>query len=98
MKELPAIPPAHPLPEPVTVWRICSRRHAESAFSGEGARRFGGRWNFPGAAMVYASDSLSLAALEMLVHADWQDLPEELVAVRAEAPPQLAAIRLGVQD
>jgi RES domain-containing protein len=47
--------------------------------------------------MVYASDSLSLAALEILVQADFHDLPEELIYVEAEIPPQTAAIRLGVE-
>jgi RES domain-containing protein len=26
-------------------WRLVSKEHASSAFSGEGARLFGGRWN-----------------------------------------------------
>lgn len=43
-------------------------RHAASAFDGEGARSYGGRWNQRGTAMVYTAGSLALAALEMLVH------------------------------
>lgn len=93
-----SIPQAYPLPQPITVWRICSRRHAGAAFSGEGARRFGGRWNFPGTAMVYASDSLSLAALEILVQAGLQDLPDELVYVKAEVPARSLATHLGAED
>lgn len=50
------------------VWRLVRVRHAIAAFSGEGAARFGGRWNSRGIRMVYASGSLSLAALETLVH------------------------------
>jgi RES domain-containing protein len=38
------------------------------AFSGEGARLYGGRWNSPGASVVYTSGSRALAALESLVH------------------------------
>jgi RES domain-containing protein len=49
-------------------WRIVRRSRSAEAFSGEGARRYGGRWNSPGLRIVYASDSLSLAALETLVH------------------------------
>lgn len=52
----------------VTAWRIVRRERAAEAFSGEGARIFGGRWNSPGTSLVYTSDSLSLAALETLVH------------------------------
>ena len=50
------------------VWRIVKAKHAVSAFSGEGAARNGGRWNSRGVPMVYASATISLAALETLVH------------------------------
>lgn len=52
----------------LTAWRIVLARHAAAAFTGEGARRFGGRWNSPGVAMVYGSATLALAALETLLH------------------------------
>lgn len=52
----------------MTAWRIVKRKHARTAFTGDGARRFGGRWNRPGTAVVYAAGFVSLAALEMLVH------------------------------
>jgi RES domain-containing protein len=51
-----------------TSWRIVKSRHASTAFDGEGARLYGGRWNSPGTRMVYTSGSLSLAVLEVLVH------------------------------
>jgi RES domain-containing protein len=49
-------------------WRIVKEKHAKTAFSGEGARVFEGRWNSAGVRMVYCSEHLSLAALEILVH------------------------------
>jgi RES domain-containing protein len=49
-------------------WRIVKEKHAKSAFSGEGARIFEGRWNSAGVRMVYCSENLALAALEILVH------------------------------
>ncbi len=52
----------------ITAWRIVKWKHAGSAFDGEGARLFGGRWNSVGTRMVYTSASRSLAALETLVH------------------------------
>lgn len=49
-------------------WRIVKETHAASAFDGEGAWRFGGRWNSQGTRVVYASGSKALATLENLVH------------------------------
>jgi len=51
----------------LTVWRLVTRRFADTAFSGEGARLYGGRWNRKGISMVYTAGSQSLAMLEMLV-------------------------------
>ncbi len=48
----------------VEAYRILKRRFVGVAFSGEGARRYGGRWNSPGVAVVYTSSSISLAILE----------------------------------
>ena len=53
------------------VWRITTARFARSAFSGEGARLYGGRWTPKGLPVVYTAANQSLAMLEMLV----QDQP-----------------------
>jgi RES domain-containing protein len=52
----------------IKAWRIVKWKHSGSAFDGEGARLYGGRWNSAGTRMVYTSASRSLAALETLVH------------------------------
>jgi RES domain-containing protein len=52
----------------VVGWRIVKAKHAKSAFSGEGARIFEGRWNSAGVRVVYCSENLALAALEIVVH------------------------------
>jgi len=57
----------------VTAWRIYKKRFANSAFTGEGARLYGGRWNSPGYAVIYLAESQALAALEMLVHLEAAD-------------------------
>jgi RES domain-containing protein len=49
-------------------FRIVRETYAATAFTGEGAALTGGRWNSPGARVVYTSASASLAALETLVH------------------------------
>lgn len=43
-------------------------RYASSAFDGEGAWRYGGRWNSPGVRVAYASETVALALLEVMVH------------------------------
>ena len=69
------------------VWRISSA--AWSELGGEGARLAGGRWNSPGTPVVYMSATLSLAALELFVHLDPEDDPNDLIAGSAEIPPTL---------
>lgn len=69
------------------VWRLA--RSVYPALDGEGARLSGGRWNGPGTPVVYTAGSLSLAALEQLVHLNPSRLPEDLVAYGVEIPDAL---------
>lgn len=71
----------------MVVWRLTLKKH--SAPDGEGARRYGGRWNTQGTPVVYTSGTLSLAALEYLVHVDSDILPDGLVSIRATIPDGL---------
>jgi RES domain-containing protein len=64
-------------------WRIIKEKHAATAFSGESARLFGGRWNSRGVPVVYTSSTCSLAALESLVHLN-PSVPFNYVAIRLE--------------
>jgi RES domain-containing protein len=68
------------------VWRLCRRPHAD--LSGEGARRFGGRWNSRGRAVVYLAEHPALAALEVRVHLDlpFELLPVDFVLMRVAVP------------
>ncbi|PIE73335.1 MAG: hypothetical protein CSA20_04440 [Deltaproteobacteria bacterium] len=52
----------------ITAYRLVPRKHADTAFTGTGARLYGGRWNSPGTAVVYTSESLALCCLEIFVH------------------------------
>lgn len=54
-------------------WRLATTRRRAVAFAGEGARRYGGRWNPVGTPVVYAATTLSLAALEVLGHVDSEE-------------------------
>jgi RES domain-containing protein len=51
-----------------SAWRLLKTKLVAGAWDGEGARIFGGRWNSPGVRIVYTSQSLSLALVEVLVH------------------------------
>ena len=85
----------------IRAFRLCKTKHMATAFSGEGARLNGGRWNSPGLAVVYTSSSLSLATLEVLVHLEDPDsfarlfswIPLEIPDAAAETldPTNLAA-------
>jgi RES domain-containing protein len=70
----------------VYTWRITTAEFVERALSGEGAERYGGRWNPRGLALVYASSSLSLAILELLVQTGAQVVPGELRSIRIDIP------------
>ncbi len=62
-----------PLPPPLgdgawMAWRIDTADFSETWDSGEGARRFGGRWNRQGTRAVYCALDPATAVLEVAVH------------------------------
>jgi RES domain-containing protein len=72
-----------------SLWRISKRKYAATAFSGEGARRVGGRWNSRGQGMVYTSGTLSLAALEVFVHMEVEDVATMLAYLPVDVPTEV---------
>lgn len=55
----------------IDAWRLAAPEYSRTVadmLSGEGARRYGGRWNSPGRRAIYLSSSLALASMELLVH------------------------------
>jgi RES domain-containing protein len=83
----------------LVAWRLVRPRFgsAAAAFSGEGARRYGGRWNAPGRPLVYASLHLSLAALETLAHAERSRFERDYVVFRVRVP-HAAVLELRAED
>jgi RES domain-containing protein len=75
----------------ITAWRIVKRKRARAAFTGEGARLYGGRWNSAGVALVYTAESQSLAALEMVVHLDSPELLHTYVVFEVGIDESLVA-------
>lgn len=67
-------------------WRVVQTKYASASFSGEGARRDGGRWNRPGVPVVYLADSLPLAVLEILVRLQRAGILLGFSKARAEIP------------
>ncbi len=80
----------------LTVWRITTARFVTSAFTGEGARLYGGRWNPKGYPIVYTAESRSLALLEMLVQDD--PLRANYVLVPAHIPNDLSITTIQTQE
>jgi len=78
-------------------WRICRRRYAAAAATGEGARLYGGRWNSRGVRVVYASTSLALAAVETFVNLEPNLRPADLVSIEGEIPHTLEIARIDVK-
>jgi RES domain-containing protein len=63
----------------VICYRVVRRQYA--GLTGEGARLYGGRFNPPGIPAVYASQSIALAVLEILVHVDKSEVPNDCVVM-----------------
>ncbi len=80
------------------VWRVTRKAHAYQPLSGEGARRFGGRWNHVGTPVVYTSGTLSLAVLEYLVNLPISDLPDDLVSIQVQVPDELPRTDISIDD
>jgi RES domain-containing protein len=74
----------------IRAWRLIKAEHANDAFAGEGARRGGGRWNSKGVRVVYASGSLSLAALEVMVHTHFYRALKYYVCIPIDFDPSLS--------
>jgi RES domain-containing protein len=74
----------------IRAWRLTKAEHANDAFAGEGARRGGGRWNSKGVRVVYASGSLSLAALEVMVHTHFYSALKYYVCIPIDFDPGLS--------
>lgn len=80
----------------LSVWRLVTARFAKSAFSGDGARLYGGRWNRKGVPLIYTAATQSLAMLEMLV----QDEPlrARYVMIEARIPKGVKIDRVKPED
>ena len=74
----------------ITVWRLIKEKEVKAALTGEGARIYGGRCNNKGIPAVYASGTLSLAALELFVHLGLPEIKIPFASIRATIPDDVA--------
>jgi RES domain-containing protein len=49
-------------------WRIVRASRVQAAFTGEGPRQYGARWNSSGVTVVYVSEHQSTATLEVFAN------------------------------
>ncbi|MBN2352683.1 MAG: RES family NAD+ phosphorylase [Spirochaetales bacterium] len=75
------------------VFRIAREKYVRD-ISGEGARLYGGRWNRKGTALLYASESRSLAVVEFLVHVPIALAPDDVRIARLALPADAEADEL----
>ena len=64
-------------------YRLVKRKWLKTAFDGEGAWLYGGRWNSKGKACVYLASTESLAMLEVMVHLEDNQLLKEYALLEA---------------
>ncbi len=82
----------------MNLWRIGNRNYQATTFSGKGAEIASGRWNYKGHSVVYASESLSLAILELFVHLPHNLLPDNLLTYRAQLPDSVSVEAVNVAE
>ena len=80
------------------LWRIAQSRRAAAAFDGEGAARWGGRWNPKGVRCIYTSESSALTVLEVLVHMEKHHFGNRHVLFELEVPDGVAVEAVSLRD
>jgi RES domain-containing protein len=70
----------------VRIFRLCRRPFSKNPLDGRGGLFASGRWHTPRRLVCYASDSLALASLEILVHCEADLVPHDLIAVEINVP------------
>jgi RES domain-containing protein len=74
----------------MTIVRLCRSRYSPK--DATGAKLYGGRWNSPGHEVLYASSTLALACLEVLVHIrDVGLIPTDYVYSDIQVPDDLVS-------
>ncbi len=78
------------------VYRITNSIYSND-ISGTGAKLMGSRWNSKGIPMLYTTEHISLAVLEMLVHTNFKDYAIELDLLTIQIPPSAVIAEINVK-
>jgi len=73
----------------IEAWRLIKTNWRKNAFTGDGARLYGARWSSKGTSVVYTSDTLALATLEIIVNDSKLNLEEGYTAYSIEIPKKI---------
>lgn len=68
------------------VFRLCRKPYSRNPLDGRGGLFAAGRWHTPRRLVCYASESLALASLEILVHCEPDLAPRDLIAIEVNVP------------
>lgn len=69
----------------MTTYRLCIEEFKDD-ISGTGAKLFGGRWNAAGIPVLYTTENISLAVLEIIVRTDISLIPLHYYLLKIEVP------------
>lgn len=78
------------------VYRITNSIYSND-ISGTGAKLAGSRWNSKGVSMLYTTEHISLAVLEMLVHTNFKDYAIELDLLTIQVSPSVTTSEISVK-
>lgn len=71
------------------VYRICQTYPPDhDPIDGEGAAKYGGRWNSIGVRMIYTASSIALARSELTRHINLEDVPKTYRVYEINIPNQ----------
>ncbi|WP_028301924.1 RES family NAD+ phosphorylase [Oceanospirillum beijerinckii] len=80
------------------LYRLTQKKFADTPFSPEGAKLYGGRWNSKGTEALYFAESESLCSLEVFVHVhNDPNIVDQYDLYRIDVPDELI-VKLDEED
>jgi len=75
------------------IYRLATEMY-KNDLSGNGSKLYGGRWNSKGLPVVYTTENISLAVLEILVRTDMQTIPLTYHLIKIEIPDSIQSLSI----